>query len=125
MKTQLYQNGFKLMLGASALILSTAFLIRSISPVYASQGNSKVMMVPVNTNGSINVTLSDAQLNKIIPKNTDGSINIKLSDAQIKDLKTKPMAAYYSFVGGASGIYRVLYDAGDGYVAEIKKVWPK
>ncbi|MEK0421142.1 MAG: hypothetical protein RLZZ161_993, partial [Bacteroidota bacterium] len=55
MKTQLYQNGFKLMLGASALILSTAFLIRSISPVYASQGNSKVMMVPVNADGSINV----------------------------------------------------------------------
>jgi hypothetical protein len=111
------------MLGASALILSTAFLIRSISPVYASQGNSKVMMVPVNADGSINVTLSDAQLNKIVPKNTDGSVNIKLSDAQIKDLK-KPMGEYSYFVGGASGIYQVRYDSYYNH-SYVEKVWPK
>ena len=127
MKTTLYQTGFKLMLGASALIVSTAFLIRSISPVYGSQSNSKVMMVPVNADGSINVTLSDAQLNKIIPKNADGSLNIRLSDSQLKELKTKPMESYMSIVGGASGIYSVYYDwyGGEKAFPTVKKIWPK
>ena len=36
MKIHFLQNWFKLMLGTSALIVSVAFLIRSISPAYAT-----------------------------------------------------------------------------------------
>ena len=37
MKTQLIQNVFKMMIGTSALIASTAFFINTISPVQASE----------------------------------------------------------------------------------------
>ena len=37
MKTQLIQNVFKMMIGVSALIASTAFFINTISPVQASE----------------------------------------------------------------------------------------
>ena len=37
MKTQLIQNIFKMMIGTSALIASTAFFINTISPVQASE----------------------------------------------------------------------------------------
>jgi hypothetical protein len=37
MKAQLIQNVFKIMIGTSALIASTAFLIQTISPVRASE----------------------------------------------------------------------------------------
>lgn len=36
MKTTIFQNWFKLMIGTSALIVSVSFLIRSITPVYAN-----------------------------------------------------------------------------------------
>jgi hypothetical protein len=48
--------------------------------------NSNYKLIPINSDGSINVKLSDEQLNKIIPKNDDGSINIALSDKQINKL---------------------------------------
>jgi hypothetical protein len=37
MKAQLIQNVFKMMIGTSALIASTAFLIQTISPVQANE----------------------------------------------------------------------------------------
>ena len=37
MKTQTIQNVFKMMIGTSALIASTAFFINTISPVQASE----------------------------------------------------------------------------------------
>ncbi len=37
MKAQLIQNVFKMMIGTSALIASTAFLIQTISPVRAGE----------------------------------------------------------------------------------------
>jgi hypothetical protein len=39
MKTQTIQNVFKMMIGTSALIASTAFFINTISPVQASENN--------------------------------------------------------------------------------------
>ena len=52
MKTQLIQNVFKMMIGVSALIASTAFFINTISPVQASENkllNSKNMSTSVPT----------------------------------------------------------------------------
>jgi hypothetical protein len=37
MKTQLIQNVFKMMIGTSALIASTAFFINPVTPVQASE----------------------------------------------------------------------------------------
>ena len=108
MKTQILQNGFKLMMGLSALILSVSFLMRSIMPAQASQGNSKIMMVPVNADGSITVKLSDEQLGKIIPKNADGSINVRLApnaitDVNVKQIDGKQIATITSYSTGKAG----------------------
>jgi len=43
MKTQNIQNVFKLMIGTSALITSTAFFINTISPVQAKNTNDTVV----------------------------------------------------------------------------------
>ena len=51
---------------------------------YSLNLNSNYRLVPTNADGSINVKLSDEQLDKIIPKNTDGSINVLLTDKQVK-----------------------------------------
>jgi hypothetical protein len=53
MKTQLIQNVFKMMIGTSALIASTAFFINTISPVQASE-NKEVSLnseLPIKTEG--------------------------------------------------------------------------
>ena len=53
MKTQLIQNVFKMMIGVSALIASTAFFINTISPVQASE-NKEVSFnseLPIKTEG--------------------------------------------------------------------------
>lgn len=46
MKKEIFQNWFKLMIGTSALIVSVSFLIRSISPVYATNP------IPTNVAGT-------------------------------------------------------------------------
>ena len=43
MKSQIIQNVFKLMLGISALLVSVAFFIRTISPVQASNSDSPII----------------------------------------------------------------------------------
>jgi len=53
MKTQLIQNVFKMMIGTSALIASTAFFINTISPVQASE-NKEISFnseLPTKTEG--------------------------------------------------------------------------
>ena len=53
MKTQLIQNVFKMMIGTSALIASTAFFINTISPVQAIE-NKEVSFnseLPTKTEG--------------------------------------------------------------------------
>lgn len=53
MKTQLIQNVFKMMIGVSALIASTAFFINTISPIQASE-NKEVSFnseLPTKTEG--------------------------------------------------------------------------
>ena len=82
MKTFLKENLYKLMIGTSLLMASFGFMIRSISPAFADNGNrfdltSKYNNVKTNSDGSINVKLSDEQIDKILPKNEDGSINVK------------------------------------------------
>lgn len=85
MKKFVSENWYKLMIGSSLLMASFGFMVHSVSPAMANNSmerfiqNSNYKVVATNTDGSINVRLSDEQLDKIIPKNTDGSINVKIS----------------------------------------------
>ena len=93
MKKFVSENWYKLMIGSSLLMASFGFMVHSVSPAMADGNNQKLnvnsnyKLVPTNADGSINVKLSDEQLDKIIPKNEDGSINIKLSEAQLNAIK--------------------------------------
>lgn len=94
MKKFITENWYKLMIGSSLMMASFGFMMHSVSPArayaYNSQGNqdSSCCRILTNPDGSINVKLSEEQLNKIIPKNEDGSINVKLSDKPVKVLAT-------------------------------------
>ena len=83
MKKFVSENWYKLMIGSSLLMASFGFMVYSVSPAMADSSNqkfnvnSKYKLVPTNADGSINVKLSDEQLDKIIPKNADGSINVR------------------------------------------------
>jgi hypothetical protein len=84
MKKFVSENWYKLMIGSSLLMASFGFMVHSVSPAMADDNNQKLnvnsnyKLVPTNSDGSINVKLSDEQLDKIIPKNEDGSINVKV-----------------------------------------------
>jgi hypothetical protein len=92
MKKFVSENWYKLMIGSSLLMASFGFMVHSVSPAMADNSvekmnaNSNYKMVPTNADGSINVKLSDEQLNKIIPKNADGSINVKMSPNAVVDV---------------------------------------
>ncbi len=84
MKKIVSENWYKLMIGSSLLMASFGFMVHSVSPAMADDNNQKFnvnsnyKLVSTNADGSINVKLSDEQLDKIIPKNEDGSINVKV-----------------------------------------------
>jgi hypothetical protein len=92
MKKFVSENWYKLMIGSSLLMASFGFMVHSVSPAMADNGkdkfnlNSNYKLVPTNADGSINVKLSDEQLNKIIPKNADGSINVKSAPGSAMDI---------------------------------------
>ena len=88
MKKFVSENWYKLMIGSSLLMASFGFMVHSVSPAMADDFNvnSNYKMVPTNADGSINVKLSDEQLNKIIPKNADGSINVKNAPGSSMDI---------------------------------------
>jgi hypothetical protein len=92
MKKFVSENWYKLMIGSSLLMASFGFMVHSISPAMADNSkdkfnvNSNYKMVPTNADGSINVNLSDEQLDKIIPKNEDGSINVKMAPNAVMDV---------------------------------------
>ena len=75
MKKFLSENWYKLMTGTSMLVFSFGFLIYAVSPTYANNSNKKEKQKVENTN-TVNV-----------PVNNDGSVNIKLSDEQIELIK--------------------------------------
>jgi hypothetical protein len=86
MKNQIIQNVFKLMLGTSALLVSVAFFIRTISPVQASGNLTSIDQPSVQ-----------------VPLNEDGSINVKLSEEQLKELKVNMAGKFDFFVISKGG----------------------
>ena len=72
MKNFLKENWFKLMTGTSMLVFSFAFLMYAVSPSYANSSKetpAKIdyALVPINKDGSINIKISEEQLNEIKP----------------------------------------------------------
>ena len=100
MKKFVSENWYKLMIGSSLLMASFGFMVYAVSPAMADNGkenfnlNSNYKMVQTNADGSINVKLSDEQLDKIIPKNEDGSINIKMAPNAVMDVNLKQLKGY-------------------------------
>jgi hypothetical protein len=98
MKKFVSENWYKLMIGSSLLMASFGFMVHSVSPAMADNNNQKLnvnsnyRLVPTNADGSINVKLSDDQLDKIIPKNEDGSINVKMAPNAVMDINLKQIA---------------------------------
>jgi hypothetical protein len=107
MKKFVSENWYKLMIGSSLLMASFGFMVHSVSPAMAADDNiekfnvnSNYKLVQTNADGSINVKLSDEQLDKIFPKNQDGSINVKMApnatmDVNLISLKGRSIGVYY------------------------------
>ena len=72
----LKENWYKLMRGTSMLVFSFAFLMYAVSPSYANYtkeetpSKSDYALVPINKDGSINIKISEEQLNEIKPPAT-------------------------------------------------------
>ena len=100
MKKFVSEKWYKLMIGSSLLMASFGFMVHSVSPAMADNGkenfnlNSNYRLVPTNADGSINVKLSDEQLDKIIPKNEDGSINVKMAPNAVMDVNLTQLKGY-------------------------------
>ena len=123
MKKFVFENWYRLMIGSSLLMASFGFMVHSVSPAMADDNNqnfslnSNYRLIPTNNDGSINVKLSDEQLNKIIPKNADGSINVKMAPNTVIDVNLSQIRGGYAafmktnngttglIVGNCSGTY--------------------
>ena len=92
MKKFLSENWFKLMTGTSMLVFSFGFLLYAVSPTYANNSNKTEKQKVENTN-YVNV-----------PVNKDGSVNIKLSDEQIELLKPPALQDVRCYVWAAGRI---------------------
>ena len=71
----LKENWYKLMTGTAMLIFACGFFIYAVSPSYASYNgnspsNNDYALVPLNKDGSINIKISEEQLNEIKPPAT-------------------------------------------------------
>jgi hypothetical protein len=72
MKKFVSENWYKLMIGSSLLMASFGFMVHSVSPAMADDNNQKF-----NVNSNY----------RLVQTNADGSINVKLSDEQINSIK--------------------------------------
>jgi len=126
MKKFVSENWYKMMIGSSLLMASFGFMVHSVSPAMADDNNQKLnvnsnyKLVPTNSDGSINVNLSDEQLDKIIPKNEDGSINVKMAANAIVDVNLQQVRGLNSaFINTPTGDRGLLVGTcSDGYICE-------
>ncbi len=84
MKKFVSENWYKLMIGSSLLMASFGFMMHSVSPAMADDNNQKL-----NVNSNY----------RLVPTNADGSINVKLSDEQINNIKSTTEIQQVEIVG--------------------------
>jgi hypothetical protein len=104
MKTFVKENWYKLMIGSSLFIFSVGFFINSISPAYSSNTEK-------DQNNSFKFHSSDQRIIQM-PVNEDGSVNVRLSDEQMEELKAKPPISDGDYIGCGSGIYKYSSSTG-------------
>jgi hypothetical protein len=106
MKYFVKENWYKLMIGSSLFIFSVGFFINSVSPVYSSYSDK--------TKNSLKV-LPNKQKVIQVPVNDDGSVNVKLSEEQMKELKSIPMDKTPLVKSSGSYFQFVVHQPGDGH----------
>ena len=104
----LKENWFKLMTGTSMLVFSFGFLMYAVSPSYANYtkeempSKSDYALVPLNKDGSINIKISEEQLNEIKPPAIQG--------VNIEQIRGVTAAASESYAAGSRrfrlGVYQ-------------------
>ena len=114
MKTFVKENWYKLMIGSSLFIFSVGFFINSISPAYSSNTEK-------DQNNSFKFQSSDQRVIQM-PVNEDGSVNVRLSDEQMEELKSATFGNK-DVVGCGSGIYQ-YFDGSDWQGQRWVKVGP-
>lgn len=104
------------MIGSSLFIFSVGFFINSVSPVYSSNTEKN--------NNSLKVLPNNQKVIQV-PVNEDGSVNVKLSEEQMKELKAKPNSLDVGdVIGCGTGIYVCTSVYGD-WTGRWKKVGPQ
>lgn len=109
MKNFVKENWYKLMIGSSMMMASFGFMIYAISPAYSNSDKETTLK-----------ELSNNQKVIQVPINSDGSVNVKLSEEQIKELKPSN-DAQWRFVGTGNGIY-YSYDDDPTYSGDWTKI---
>ena len=129
MKKFVSENWYKLMIGSSLLMASFGFMVHSVSPAMADSNNQKFnvnsnyKLVPTNADGSINVKLSDEQLDKIIPKNEDGSINVKMAPNAVMDINLQKIGGTDAMFIKAQGKATLAICPPEGHGSGDGKGW--
>ncbi len=94
------------MVGSSMMMASFGFMIYAISPVYS---NSEKEKTEIKNQG-----ISNNQKLIQVPLNEDGSVNVKLSQEQIKEIRETQGSAQRVVIEGWA-----KYE-GDGYVQGLE-----
>jgi ABC-type lipoprotein release transport system permease subunit len=111
MKTFVKENWYKMMVGSSMMMASFGFMIYAVSPAYSNSEKTEINNRDTSNNQKIIQ----------VPVNDDGSVNIKLSEEQIKEIReSKGNSTYTDFVvvggkvygleSGKSGYYNHHWD---------------
>jgi hypothetical protein len=111
MKNFVKENWYKLMVGSSLFIFSVGFFINSVSPVYSSNTDK--------TNNSLKVLPNNQRVIQV-PVNEDGSVNVKLSEEQMKEIREPQGSSDYSdfvVIGG------YVYGLRKGYTGSSEYHW--
>lgn len=94
------------MIGSSLFIFSVGFFINSVSPVYSSNTDK--------TNNSLKVLPNNQKVIQV-PVNEDGSVNVKLSEEQIKEIREPKGSINYSDFVVVNGVTYGLKNGKGGY----------
>ena len=97
MKNFVKENWYKLMIGSSLFVFSVGFFINSVSPINSSNSDK--------TNNSLKVLPNNQKVIQV-PVNKDGSVNVKLSEEQMKEIREpKGNSSYSDFIVTGGKIY--------------------
>ncbi len=102
------------MIGSSLFIFSVGFFVNSVSPAYSNPNEGKNYF-------PLTIKSSDQKVIQV-PVNEDGSVNVRLSDEQMEELKSKPLdkiGSYY-FIGTGNGIYYTTSSSPTSSIAWVK-----